>query len=117
MKKLATWLAILALALQSLLPLVASAKASAALVPVCTVDGVTHYIEIPAGNTAPEHAAHGQHCALCMLGADRLAAVAGSPAPLAAGAAAGSQLPSVVSPAFAGGAFLLRPHPRAPPAA
>jgi hypothetical protein len=70
-KKLGTWLAILAIALQAAWPLLAAAKPRAvALVPLCTVDGVTHYLEVPTGKTPLEESTsgHHDHCAFCFLG-------------------------------------------------
>ena len=68
--RVGTLLAILALALQVAWPLLANAKPrSVALVPLCSVDGVTHYLEVPTGNTPlEESASHGDHCPLCFLG-------------------------------------------------
>jgi hypothetical protein len=66
MRKLASWLAILAMALQALWPLLAQAK-PATLVPVCTVGGVTHYVEVP-GAPAPADSQH-EHCSFCFAGA------------------------------------------------
>jgi hypothetical protein len=72
-RKLGTWLAALAIALQAAAPLLVSAKPrSVALVPLCTVDGVTHYVEVPTGRTPPGHSSHGDHCAFCFVG-DRIA--------------------------------------------
>lgn len=70
MKKLGTWLGIVAIALQVAWPLAAGAKLrSVMLVPLCTVDGVTHYLEVPTGKApADESSAHGDHCPLCFLG-------------------------------------------------
>jgi len=70
MKRIGAWLAIFAIALQAALPLIASAQPrSVALVPLCTVDGVTHYVEVPTGKTpAGPPAGHGGHCALCFVG-------------------------------------------------
>jgi hypothetical protein len=65
MRRLATWLAILAMALQALWPLIAQAR-PATLVPVCTVGGVTHYVEVPVGGS-PADSQH-EHCALCVTG-------------------------------------------------
>ena len=49
MKKFTTWLAILAVALNALWPLIAQARPkNVLLVPVCTVEGVTHYMELTA---------------------------------------------------------------------
>ncbi|OAI52156.1 hypothetical protein AYO46_06415 [Betaproteobacteria bacterium SCGC AG-212-J23] len=66
MKKLAGWLAIVAMALNALWPLIAQAR-PATLVPVCTVGGTTHYVEIPGGTT-PVDSQH-EHCAFCFAGA------------------------------------------------
>ena len=60
------WLAIVAMALNALWPLIAQAKPSL-LVPVCTVGGTTHYVEIPGGTT-PVDSQH-EHCAFCFAGA------------------------------------------------
>jgi hypothetical protein len=68
MKKTASWLAMLAIALHALWPLIAQARPkSAVLVPVCTVEGVTHYIELPGGRTPLDDSAasHQEHCAYC----------------------------------------------------
>jgi hypothetical protein len=75
MRKLATWLGIAAIALQIALPLLAGAlPRSVALVPVCTVDGVTHYLEVPTGKVPLDGSAgHAGHCPLCCLGGTALA--------------------------------------------
>jgi hypothetical protein len=43
------------------------------LVPVCTIDGVTHYLELKSGKTPLDErsASHGEHCKLCVFGGDR----------------------------------------------
>jgi hypothetical protein len=67
----AAWLAALAMALQALWPLIAQAKPrSSTLVPICTVDGVTHYFELRKGDTPLEKRTTAQHdhCAFCSLG-------------------------------------------------
>jgi hypothetical protein len=69
------WLAALAIALQAFWPLIANARPkSVALVPVCTAEGVTHYIEIPGGKSPLDESssAHHEHCSFCFLG-ERLA--------------------------------------------
>jgi hypothetical protein len=61
----------LAIALQALWPLVAQAKPqSSTLVPICTVDGVTHYLELRKGDTPLEKssAAQHEHCGFCLFG-------------------------------------------------
>jgi hypothetical protein len=64
MRKTASWLAILAMALNALWPLIAQARPTT-LVPVCTVGEVTHFIEVPLGGDATGH----EHCAFCFAGA------------------------------------------------
>lgn len=70
MRKLGTWLGVAAIALQIALPLLAGAlPRSMALVPLCTVDGITHYVEVPTGKSPVDpSSAHAGHCALCCLG-------------------------------------------------
>src|SRR5258706_13388781 len=70
MKRIGAWLAIFAIALQAALPLIASAQPrSVALVPLCTVDGVTHYVEVPTGKTpAGPPPGHGGRLDLCFVG-------------------------------------------------
>ena len=68
-RRLGHWLAILAIALQAAWPLIAAAKPrSIALVPLCTVEGVTHYVEVPTGKAPLDDSVHGQHCVFCTLG-------------------------------------------------
>jgi hypothetical protein len=69
----ARWLAILAIALQALWPLLSQAKPrSVTLVPICTVGGETHYAELETGGPAP----HEDHCKACPVGAAALASAA-----------------------------------------
>src|SRR4051812_1543375 len=68
------YLACLAMALQALWPLIAQAKPrSVTLVPVCTVQGVTHYIEMPGGASPLEQksSAQHEHCSYCSFGGER----------------------------------------------
>jgi hypothetical protein len=74
--RLAVWIAALAMALNALWPLIAQAKPrSVTLVPVCTVQGVTHYIELPGGNSPLEQksSAQHEHCSYCSFGGERAA--------------------------------------------
>jgi hypothetical protein len=64
MRKTASWLAILAMALNALWPLIAQARPTTR-VPVCAVGEVTHFIEVPVGGDATGH----EHCAFCFAGA------------------------------------------------
>jgi|SRR6476661_1267817 len=75
-RRLGTWLAILAITLQALWPLLANAKPrGVTLVPLCTVDGVTHYLEVPTGKAPLDDSAsaHHEHCSFCSLGAAAMA--------------------------------------------
>jgi hypothetical protein len=65
-KSLAAWLAITAMALNALWPLIAQAR-PATLVAVCTSSGVTHYVEIPGGSQPAD--SHQGHCSFCFSGA------------------------------------------------
>jgi hypothetical protein len=69
------WLAAAAIALNALWPLIANARPQAvALVPVCTVEGITHYIEVPGGKSPLDESSAKQHehCSFCFVG-ERLA--------------------------------------------
>ncbi len=83
----AVYVAVLAIALQALWPLLAQAKPkNAVLVPVCTVQGVTHYIELPSNGTPVEEHAASQHdhCSFCSFGGERAALTPFLPPVLAA---------------------------------
>ena|SRR6185436_13107148 len=76
-------LAAFALVLQALWPLLSHARPQdrPLLAPVCTVDGVTHYLEIKAGGTSPldqRSARHGEHCKMCVFGDGKDVALAAS---------------------------------------
>ena len=79
LRKSAAIAAMLALVLQALWPLVSQAapRERSELVPLCTIDGVTHFLELKLGKTPLEKrtALHGDHCKLCVFGADRLVAL------------------------------------------
>jgi len=108
--KLGSWLAVFALALQASWPLLVAAKPRAVtLVPLCTVDGVTHYFEVPTGD-APGGAPH-QHCSFCFLGG--AAAPSHRPLPTPAFAYA-EELPPVATPVVRQ-PFFTSEDARAPP--
>ena len=70
-RRLGHWLAILAIALHAAWPLLANARPkSVHLVPLCTVEGITHYLEVPGGSTPLDESAntHREHCSFCFLG-------------------------------------------------
>jgi len=111
-------LAIFVVALSALWPLVAQARPQVpgTLVPVCTIDGVTHYSELPAPKPPVEQRsdAHHEHCKMCLFGAER-ACIAAAPEPL--GVSSGNDVPSRSIEVERGEArFDDRARPRAPPA-
>jgi hypothetical protein len=113
----AAWLATLAIALHALWPLIAHAKpANALLVPVCSIEGTTHYVELQGSDTPLDKrsAAQHDHCKLCVFGAERLAVPAAQfPAlPVAVAPDGVAVLHRVVLPAFQ---FVPPAQPRAPP--
>src|SRR5215471_118383 len=81
-RRLAAWLALLAIALQAFWPLLAQAKPkNVVLVPVCTVQGVTHYVELPKSGVPVERRAASQHdhCSFCASGGERAALASAFP--------------------------------------
>ena len=75
MRRFGRWLAILAITLNAAWPLLANARPkSVHLVPLCTVEGITHYVEVPGGSTPLDDSAnaHHDHCSFCFLGAGGL---------------------------------------------
>lgn len=117
-KSFPAWLAILALSLQALWPLLAHAKPAQAphLVPLCTVDGTTHFVELPAGGAPAEEHASTQHCKLCVFGGDR-ASIAPAHAVVLHLPGAPAQLVAIRQDPVVD-SFLHSPaRPRAPPAA
>ena len=72
---LVAWIAAFAVLLQALWPLLSHARPNdpSLLVPVCTVDGITHYLDLKSGKTPLEDrsATYGEHCKLCVFGGDK----------------------------------------------
>lgn len=116
--RLAALLAMLAVVLQGFLPLVAQAKATGPdfLGSICSIDGPA-VPDAAGGTPLPDDGAgkHQKHCALCVMGGDRAAALVSSPAPVFVVAAPAA----VVLPAQPAASFrstVVSPaHPRAPP--
>jgi hypothetical protein len=110
-------LAILALALNALWPLIASARPAGteSRVEVCTAQGVSRVAVDPG--SAPDDAGAGhlqQHCPLCVFGADKAAAGPSAPLHKVAAAAAG-RAPADRQPVAAGADSRSPAQPRAPP--
>ncbi len=77
--RFASVLAMLAMALQAFWPLLSHArpKVSSLLVPVCTIDGISHVIDLKTGKTPLDERTklHGEHCKLCVFDSGRDAAL------------------------------------------
>ena len=118
--RVAALLALFAMALSALWPLVSQAKprVPGAQVPVCTIEGITHYVELPATDTPVEKrsAAHHDHCKMCVFGAERVAAVAVTAFQVEPGAGREAAQPSFQA-AKSNSSFHRPAQPRAPPAA
>lgn len=68
LRRLAAYAAAFGIALQALWPAIAQAAPKDSIsVPVCSVGGVQHEIELPLGKTNDGT----QHCKLCVLGTDK----------------------------------------------
>ena len=116
----AALLAIFAVALQALWPLLAQAKPTVPgeRVPVCTIEGITHYVELPAADTPVEKrsAAHHEHCKMCVFGAEKLAALPVA-APLVVPVTGRERAADAISAVPASNSFPKPALPRAPPIA
>ena len=111
-------LAMLAMVLQALWPLVAQAKPNipGVQVPVCTIDGITHYVELPAPDSPVEKssAAHHEHCKMCVFGAERVAVLPVA-TPIARLAPTPQRAPDFVPVSSSPSSFQRPALPRAPP--
>ena len=115
-RSLPAYLAILAIALQALWPLIAQAKPNnVVLVPVCTVQGVTHYVELPKSNAPVEQktASPHDHCSFCSSGGVALSTSRTEPVLVTAAFSA----PRSIGSPFLETKKHLNARPRAPPAA
>jgi hypothetical protein len=116
--RLVAWIATFAVLLQALWPLLSHArpKDASLLVPVCTIDGVTHFLELKTGKTPLDErsSSHGEHCKLCVFGGDKVAVVVAPDAVvLISGALQARPLAKFVPLSVS--AHRSRAHPRAPP--
>jgi DUF2946 family protein len=118
--RVAALLAMIAMALSALWPLISQAKprVPGAQVPVCTIEGITHYVELPATDTPVEQrsAAHHEHCTMCVFGAERLAALPVVASPVEPGTGREAVQPSFQA-AKSPSSFHSPTQPRAPPTA
>jgi hypothetical protein len=114
LRRFAALAAMSGIALQALLPaIVQAAPKDSISVPICSVDGTRHEIQLPLGNKQTEKSA--EHCKLCLLGTDKPAVSNPATAFLSfmGKCEAVQSFPSVSVPSSAG----LAARPRAPPAA
>jgi hypothetical protein len=73
-RRLAALAAAFGIALQALWPAIAQARPSDSVtVPLCSIDGTRHEIELPIGKTQDGS----KHCKLCMLGDGKTFVVSG----------------------------------------
>jgi hypothetical protein len=69
MRRCAALAAAFGIALQALWPVIAQARpADSISVPICSIDGTRHEIELPIGKTQDGS----EHCKLCVLGPDKV---------------------------------------------
>ena len=112
------WLAIVLVALNALWPLVAQArpKGPGILVPVCTIEGITHYAELPVPKAPLEQRsdANHEHCKVCLFGLER--AVLPTAAPQAVACSDGKIARPPAGAAAPDFSFDSLARPRAPPA-
>lgn len=119
-RRFPAWLAMFALSLHALWPLIAQArpKMPVMLIHVCAMDGRSQFVELVPDGSALEKrsAAQHEHCSMCVFGADRPAflppaAIASLIVPSASGEA------PILSAAAAPPRSHFHPpaYPRAPP--
>ena len=112
------WLAILAMALNALWPLIANAKPAGveSLFEVCTTQGFKSVAGDPAGAPDDSGEKHLQpHCPLCSYGTDKVFVPPSSPLVVEPAAAAGCATASVTASEPPSSDVHTPAHPRAPP--
>lgn len=118
--RLVAWIAAFAVLLQALWPVLSHArpKNQPLLASICTVDGVTHLLEIKTGKAPLDERAakHGEHCKLCVFGDAKDAAVFSGDFDSFLLKSISSEDPASPKASFHP-ATLSPAHPRAPPAA
>jgi hypothetical protein len=114
-----SWLAILAMALNALWPLLANAKPAgfSPLTEICTAQGVKSIAGEPGSSSDDSGAKHLQpHCPLCSFGTDKVSAPPSVPLHVES-AAASTGVSFVVFQSAESRSDIRSPaHPRAPPA-
>lgn len=114
-----SWLAILAMALNALWPLLANAKPAgfSPLAEICTAQGVKSIAAESGTSSNDSGAKHLQpHCPLCSFGTDKVSAPPSAPLRIDAAAVFGNVSFIAVQPAESRSDIRTPAHPRAPPA-
>lgn len=118
--RFAALIAVFAVVLQALWPLLSHArpKDPTLLVPLCTIDGVTHYLELKSGKTPLDErsATHGEHCKLCVIGEGKIAAVSSSDVSAFPLVPSSDRSPVFLARKLSQPPHLLLAQPREPPA-
>jgi hypothetical protein len=87
-RRLIAWVATTVVALNVFWPLIAQAapKAPSLLIPICSIEGRTHDVDLSSGKAPLDErsSSHGEHCKLCVFGAERTAALLCDPVALLA---------------------------------
>ena len=114
-----SWLAILAMALNALWPLLANAKPTgfSPLTEICTAQGVKSIAGEPGRSSDDSGAKHLQpHCPLCSFGTDKVSAPPSAPLHIDSAAASIGVSFSALQSAEPRSDIRTPAHPRAPPA-
>jgi len=113
---LVAWIAVLAVMLQAPWPLIAQARPGGEKVAVCTIDGITHNIELPGVPTPLDKSSQhqGDHCKLCVFGSGK-AVLAPSKAAVFCGADTASPKAGSADASWPQSRFDTCARPRAPP--
>jgi hypothetical protein len=116
--RLAALLALFAMAMQGLWPILAQAQTANALPfgEICTVEGVVKSVDLNGGSLPDGGAGkHQKHCALCVAGGDRVQVLASAPAPAVFAPAFAANIPAAQAAAHLRSTSATPAFPRAPP--
>jgi hypothetical protein len=117
--RFASWLAIAAMALNALWPLLANAQPVGApsLLEICTSQGMKTIAADPDSGSDDFAAKHLQpHCPLCSFGSDKASAPPSAPLHIGSASLMGCLPPSSINAAVPGSEHYTPALPRAPPA-
>jgi len=118
-KRMAAWLAMLAIALHAQWPVPAHAGSGGRtlLLPMCAMVGLVHEVEVPLGDSPFDNRSptHFKHCNLCSFGAERLVAAPPNFVAMAQATPAGLPAPAYRALPSADPLAYSYAQPRAPP--